>query len=253
MGVMDIFNNLMGSGSTQSQPAQPGSTPATEGNIPVNTPATGQASSGTAPNGTVPPGTDISTPVKVESPLDLFTDFWQNDPNAATPETPIFSNIDPQKLMEAASKTDFSKIITQEQLTKIQAGGPEAMMAVVDAMNKMSQNVYAQAAFASTKIVAQALEQAESRFNTSLPGKLKLHTASEAIRNENPALSHPAAQPILSAIESQMAVKFPNASSAELTSLAKNYLENFADAAARKPEVATPAKSRNETDWNSFL
>ena len=138
----------------------------------------------------------------------------------------------------------------------IAAGGEGAVQAFAQAMNKVAQGVYAQSAFATTKIVEQAVAKAQERFTSEIPSHVKKLQVSESLRNENPALNHPAASPILGAIESQLTVKHPNASSTEITNMARQYLEQFATA-VNKPKEAAKAKQAAETnqgtDWNSFL
>lgn len=233
MSIMDIFRNVVASPtSATSTASETAPAPATPGvTAPIATP----------------------TPSPNASPLDNFTTLWEPEPNKNT-ETPAdrFANVDPQKIMAAASGADFTKVITPETMNAIKAGGDGAMDAMLQAMNKMTQTVYAQSAIAANKIVSQALREASERSDADLPGKIKQQTVSDTLRTDNPALSHPAAAPILQAIEFQMSQKFPNASAAELTTLAKDYLVNFANLVSPKPST-TAAPVKKSEDWDSFL
>lgn len=236
---MDMFRNVVTSPAATATPSP---------TIPV-TPVTPATTSGV----TAPAATSPITDAANVSPLDNFTTLWEPDAKPKL-ETPAdrFANVDPQKIMEAASGADFTKAITPETLNAIRAGGDGAMEAMLQAMNKMTQTVYAQSAIAANKIVSQALREASERSDADLPGKIKQQTVSDTLRTDNPALSHPAAAPILQAIEFQMSQKFPNASAAELTTLAKDYLVNFANLVSPKPStIATPVKKSE--DWDSFL
>lgn len=249
---MSITNSIMAMfGGTPAAPAAPASQPTPPGNIPPTAAATGAAPAGTAPNGTVPPTTE---PNPNATPLDAFTDLWKNDPNAAAPTNPsVFGEVDPKKFMEAAGKVDFGKAIKPEMLAAIQAGGEDGVKAFAAAMNAVAQNVYAQASFASTKITEQAMQKAREAFIAEIPQHIKASTASESLRAENPIFSHPAAAPILGAVQSQLAVKFPQASAAELTAMAKTYLENFASGVSPAKPTAAETTKANETDWSTFL
>lgn len=252
MSIMDMFKGITGSApapqAQQTQPTGPGA-------IPPQAAATGGTNAGTAPNGTVPQAATASEP---KAPLDDFSKLWETDPNAAVAPTTVFGDVDPKKFMEAAGKVDFSRAIKPEMLQAIQAGGEDGMKAFAAAMNSVAQNVYAQASFASTKITEQALAKARESFTAEIPNLVKSQQAAEALRAENPIFSHPAASPILSAIQQQLVVKYPNATAAELSTMAKTYLENFATginapatAAAAKADAAK--KTANETDWSTFL
>lgn len=248
MGVMDMFKSMVSPTPQTQQPTG-------QGNIPAGVSPSGTTSNGTAPNGVIPPENLVTTEPKTPSPLDQHAKLWETDPTTKEdPNANTFANVDPQKIMEAASKTDFSKVISAETMAAINAGGEGAITAMMEAMGKMSQSVYAQSALAATKIVSQALEQSEARAAASLPNKIKSQQVSESLRAQNSALTHPAAQPILNAIEIQMTNKFPNATAAEITTLAQDYLRNFA--ASVTPATAEPnaakqqeSKSTDFSDW----
>jgi hypothetical protein len=256
---MSIFASLFG--STPAAPAQPAApAPATNGagqpgNIPANPAQVPAATPGTAPNGVVPAGTPEPAPAANASPLDQFSELWQ--PNANPTEQQPLINVDPKALAEAARKTDFTKMIAPEHLQAISQGGEAAVQAFAQAMNQVGQGVYAQAAFASTKITEQAIAKAMERFQNEIPAHVKRLNVSESLRSENPALSHPAAAPLLGALEQTLSMKHPNASSSELTQMAKQYLSAFAGA-ANAPQTAADAaaasaKDPKATDWAGFL
>lgn len=257
-GIMSMFQNLVGGPQpAAAAPAAPG-TPATPGQLPAGAPATGAASPNTAPNGTVPAIGTTGTEGAPATPFADFQDLWKNepaDPNAPAPNQGVFGNVDPKKFMEAAGKIDFAKVVTPEQLQQITAGGPEAMKAFAAALNSVAQTTYAQSAFASTKIVEQAMTRAKDSFLADLPQHIKQQTVKDNLRAENPIFSNPAVQPIISALEAQMTVKYPQATATEITAMAKQYVEALGTSFAPKP-VKAESKSgtgREETDWSSFL
>lgn len=271
-GIMSMFSNLMGSGNNAvpNTPA-PGSVPnpatgttgtlPTPGNIPSGTPTTGVTTPGAAPNGVLPAaGADGTNGTPTTTPFDTFKDLWKNDPvDPNAPAPGVFGTIDPKKFMEAAGKIDFSKSVTPEQLTAIAGGGEGAMAAFAQAMNKVAQGVYAQSAFATTKIVEQALSKSKEAFLAELPQHIKKQTVTDSLRAENPIFSNPAVQPIISALEAQMTVKYPNATAPEITAMAKTYVEALGISFAPKPVPNnatgnTGGKgSKGETDWSKFL
>jgi hypothetical protein len=244
MSIMQqVFGGLMGNQSAAPAPAP---TQVAPGSIPANG---GAADPG---NPMVPAGTVDATTVEA-SPLAEFADLWQPDPNAK-PDAPMFGNVDPTKLMEAAKKTNFAANIPKELLAAISQGGPSGMEAAIAAMNGMSQQVYANSAMATTKIVEQALAKQAETFKASLPQIIKQHTLSDTLRSENPALSNPAVQPFIKAMETQLAVKHPGATASELTAMAKQYVEGIGTlfSPAAKPTAAETAQA-GETDWTKFF
>jgi hypothetical protein len=258
-GIMSMFSNMLG-----GQPAPAGAAPAgntapanTPGSIPATAPNTGATAPGTAPNG-VNPGNADGNPKPDATPLDQFTDLWKNepvDPNAPNSNS-IFGDIDPKKFMEAAGKIDFTKVVTPEQLQKITAGGEDAMASFAQALNAVAQSTYAQSAFASTKIVEQALQKAQAKLMADLPSHIKKQTVSDSLRSENPVFANPAVQPIISALESQLTVKFPNASAPEITQMARQYVEALGTSFAPKPQAPESTGrpgTKEETDWSTFL
>lgn len=242
-----------GNGQQQQQPAPAVDQKPTPGNIPA----------GTGTNNT-PPGVDTNNQQQTQkqddkqnqSPLDQFKDLWKNDPNPDAANAPQgFLNADPQKIMEAASKVDFAKVITPELATRIKAGGEDGFMASMEAMNKMNQASYANSSIAATKIVEAALAKAQEKFTAQIPDLIKKHQVGDSLRTENPALSHPAAQPILTALQQQFTTKFPNATVAEINQMAKDFLVSFATATnPQKPTDETGGgKKGKEEDWMSWL
>ncbi len=247
-GIMDMFKFGNQSAATpvpqvqQNTPAQPGNISATP---PALAPTPGQG---------VVPNTDLSVQVSADtpkSPLDAFTDIWNTDKTNQVQSGPMF-NVDPAELQKAAAKNDFSKIISQEVLQKIQGGGEGATQAMLSAMNSMSQSVYAQSAFATTKIVEQALERQAAAFEAKLPTLIKSQNVSDNLRSTNPIFNHPAASPILEVLKSQVALKYPNATSQEQMTMANDYLSSFAQAANPTPASSNVAKP-GEVDWSAFL
>lgn len=241
MGIMDMFR---ASAPAPAAPAAPATQP-TPGNIPPGTP------------GETPQTADNTTPAQgTESPFAAFTDLWKTDPNA-TPDAAADSlKIDPQKLHEAASKVDFSKVITEDQLKAIQAGGENATAAFAQAMNKVAQQVYAQSAYASTQLVEQAVKQAKEQFTAQIPSLLKKQQVNASLRDNNKLLSDPAVAPMVQALEHQFVQKFPQATPTEITTMVEDYITNFANI-FKKAETGdtTPASGNTGTDidWEAVF
>jgi hypothetical protein len=222
---MAFFSNIFGSSST------------TQGEVTAPAPATPA----------VP-----AVPTAEVSPLDQFSALWE--PTATqgidgTLPSNMFAGADPAKMLEAARKVDFAKSISPDTLAKITAGGPEAAAAFAAAMNDVSQRSYAQSSFASTKIVEAALAKFQEGLDNRLPSQIKKQQVSDSLRASNPALQHPAAAPIMEAMQAQLTVKFPNATVSEIQDMASQYLGAFTSAANPKKVDAVPEAE----NWGKFF
>ena len=227
---MSFFSNIFGSTSTAPNEATP--QPAAQ---TAQTPV-------------------VQTPVVAEnvSPMDSFKSLWEPVNTQGVDGTlpaNMFAGADQNKMLEAARKVDFAKSIPPEVLSQITAGGPEAAQAFAKALNDVSQRAYAQSSFASTKIVEAALAKFQEGLDNRLPSQIKKHQVSDTIRESNPALSHPAAAPIMEALQAQLTVKFPNATVAELKGMASDYLTQFNQLANPVAKPTIPVAE----DWDSYF
>lgn len=256
-GIMSMFSNLIGGNSAPAAPQGQQAPAPQPGNIPATAPNTAATTPNTAPNGVVPGNVDANPKPADATPFDSFKDLWKTD---ATPEGQapqgVFGNVDPKRFMEAAGKIDFAKVVTPEQLQAISSGGEGAMQSFAAALNAVAQSTYAQSAFATTKIVEQAMARSKDNLLAELPQHIKQQTVRENLRAENPVFSNPAVQPIISALEAQLTVKYPSASAGEITTMAKRYVEELGTSFSPKQQqqqVAGKQGSREETDWSTFL
>lgn len=242
MSIMEKIFGSFNSAQPAQQPAQPVAPPGTQ--IPANAGATNPN------NPTVPAGSGGAP----ESPLKEFAELWEPNKDAK-PDEPLFGNVDPAKLMEAAKKTNFSGAVTKAQLEAIQKGGTEAAEAFQQSMNSVAQTVFANSALATTKIVEQALERQRTAFEAKLPGIIKQHTVSDSLRNENPIFSDPAVAPLVKAMEHQFAQKYPNATASELTQHAKTYIAGLGSVFSpqAKEDTNKTTQATGETDWSKFF
>ena len=251
---MSLFTSLFGAAPQQTQqpqqpqqqvqqPQQPPAGPTPPGNIPQPAGPLTQQSNATDPNGVIP-----------SQPLDQFKDLWSPVENSAVPNASLFANLDPAKLMEAAKATDFSKLISPDHIAAIQQGGEAASAAFIAAMNSVSQGVYAQSALATTKIVQQALDKQREQITQEIPGIVKRHTVSDNLRTSNPVLNNPAIQPLVGALESQLTMKFPNSTGAEITKMAEEYIAGLGTVFnPQQQQTSATAAKPGDTDWTTFL
>lgn len=237
MSIFDIFSS------------KPATAPATTEQAPAPA-ATTSADSSVS---TTPAAAATTTPT-TPTPFDGFTNLWEpNATDTAAPDDSLFGVVDPKKVFEAAKSANFSSAISPEMLAAITAGGEGASVAFQQAINAATQAAFAQSTLATTKLIEQAIAKTNAKNLADLPGLVKRHTAADSMHGENPALSNPAAAPIIAAIQAQMALKHPNATASELKSLATKYLENFAEVVKPTKPAEAPKAAEGEVDWDKFI
>lgn len=201
-----------------------------------------------------PAGTSLPTPAEPANPLDDLTALWQNDPNAAPNvdplSTPLFKT-DPAAIQAAASKVDFLSQIPQNLMAKAMSGQDPASFLQV--LNAVAQRTLATA----TQLNAATQEQATTRNNQrildALPGRVK-KIQLDSMVPDNPALQHPASQPLLQLVRSQLQMKNPNMSAAQLNKRAEEVLVGYASqiAGPSPSEQATAQAQAGGTDWDNW-
>ena len=249
---MNIFQSLFGtSAAAPTPPATPA--PGAMGNAGAQLQGTGGGQN-TAPNGMIPANVPAPAPEPAPAPLDAFKDIWNAAPAAPSQDlnAPIFDKLDPTKLFESARQINFGQAVTPEMMQKITAGGPEAAQAFAEAMNKVAQQVYAQSALVTTKIVEQGLQTQGTRMQTQLPNLVKRDVVANGLR-ENALLQNPAIQPLVGALQEQLIRKNPNAAPGEIQQQIEAYFGQLGSAFAPKPVEAQSTQQSRDADWEKFF
>lgn len=249
MSIMERVFGAMGIGSA------PAPAPAAPTNNPNQNPApaTPTSSAVTAPNGTVPADANKQ---EEQSPLAKHKDLWEPPKTEeAKPGAETKTELTPEKMLQAAAQVDFRKVLNPESLAKIKGGGEEAVQALADLLNQTGQQVYGQSVVVSKKLVDAAVEQARQEFAAQIPNLVRGQAAKEALLSQNPAFKDPAVAPVVAAIQSQLQMKFPQATAQEINEKA---LEYFKDAAVifsgpQKTQSTEPTKSGGEIDWDGWI
>lgn len=258
---MDMFHNAFGSGRAPNGPAAtPANQPTPQGNIPADAAAKLAGNGVTPQNQDVPQTNNGSAEAQSASPLDAFKDLWQP---AATPKdaqgNPVpaskgMFNLDPAKIMETAGKINFKQSVSKDQLAAITAGGPDAMNALLDVINKVGQDAYAHSVQTNAQLMEAGFGKARTDFTAELPNHIKNYGVSRELSRENPAFAHPAAQPIIDAVKTQMMQKFPGASESEVAQKAREFVEGFANAAIPpKTDASSQQNKSSNTDWDAWV
>lgn len=235
MSIMDFFR---GAPATTQQPAAP---------APAATQAPVQGTQ---------PAAAPEAPAAPANPLDEFKNLWEA-PKEGDPTPPNFDptklfQIDPAKIQAAVGQMDFTQSVTPDLLQQVTAGGEGAVQALAKVMNTVAQTAFAQSMLGASKLVETAMVKANDSLDARMKEGIRQQQISTQIRETNPALNHPAAQPLVAALEAQFTQKYPTASPTEITKMAQDYLVKFAS-------VANPSSpSQQQTtppgeDWEKFF
>lgn len=260
MSIMDAFRNAFGSQPQQPQNTQimpPGSN---QLQVPQNNQQQQQPNPALDANGN--PQLNNGEPTPEPSPLDPFKDLWTIDPkqteNQPQSLTEFSLAVDPAKVNAAVKNIDFTKAISSEILQKINAGGPEAMSALLVAMNAVGQQAVAQATTVNSKIVESSIRSSGANMEKLLPGMVRNHTISNTLREDNPLFTDPATAPMMAVLEAQFSQKFPNATAQQIKEHTQKYMIGFAERAASVYKVGGDApnskqgnsQTNGDYDWS---
>lgn len=244
---MSIMSAIFGTKPNNNPPQNPNQQqPGITNNLNTNPePQQTQQTAQTAPNGVVPKQ-------ETQSPAPKFNDLWEPPVQDKT-QTEQQPGLTPEKMLEAASKVDFKRVLDAENLAKIKAGGDDAVQALAELLNKTAQTVYGQSTVVAQKLVESEVARAREEFTKMLPGKIKATSAREALLSQNPAFAKPTIAPIVEAVQSQLQTKYPNASTEELNAMAKEFFQNAASDFAPPTKQATGKKGPDDIDWDELL
>ena len=200
-------------------------------------------------------------PIKDSSPLDALASLWQTVPELDENGNPVKAEIpknltnlltiDPAKINEAASKLNFSSVITPEQLQAITAGGEEAQAAFIEALNGVSQQVFSQSLVANAALLQETLNKTDGIIDRKAVESIKRQNISDKITGSNELLAHPAVAPLVEVVKSNLTSKFPDATPQEISEATLEYISNFTQALSENPEDPNTT-GETVTDWEAF-
>lgn len=238
MAIFDIFKSKQPEQQAQQQPAG-NSHIQNNPMIPDNTNTPQQQQSADNPN--------------PESPLDKFNDLWRMEPTQGN-QAPNF-RIDPQQLGKVTSQMDFSRSVSQEDLAQIVNGGEEAVGALMNVLNGVGRQIFSMNAQFTSHMTEQGYSTAQQAIDAGLPNLVKKQFSQNELFQSNPKLKEPALQPLVMAIQSQVAQKYPNATPSEVNAMVDQYFTEVVGKSFSKedPKAQSQAASNANFDFSSFI
>lgn len=197
-------------------------------------------------------------------PADPFATLWDNTPaNQNSPTQQMNFNLPTDKLNEIAGKLDFSSAIPPEIRQRIEAGGADAVAAMMEANNIVARTAWQHSTVSSAKLTEAAIKNVEDRLNAQLETKLKGFQLNEHLATSNPGLQDPSVKPLVDYIQAQIVAKFPQASSRDIQEKTDAYFNQVASKlapgmaskanAAINPLTGQAQQLQPETDWAKEL
>lgn len=233
----------------------------------AQTPVAQQAPAGSTENGqqqqvanpTADPTKVAGAEPEKVSGLDAFKDVWQTKPKEeGAPEefnpSKIF-DLNQESMNKALASVDFTKGITEDHINAIQAGGPEAMKALSEMLNNTARQTMGAATQASAKMIESALTGAQGSLDRKINTQVRSNQVASHLQESNPALNHPAAAPLVKALQTQFESQHPKANPQEISEMVTKYMVGFADLAAGKKQETSEeaAPGAGNTDWESYF
>lgn len=231
-------------------------------NIPATeTPQPQQAANGqnaTAANPAADPTKVAADPTAQVSPLDTFSNLWEpKKPVEGAPPEFDPSNIfqlNQESMAQALAQVNFASGITEDHIAAITAGGEGAVKALGEMLNNTARQTMGAATQASAKMIEKAMTSASGAMDGKINNQVRQNQIASHLQETNPIVNHPAAAPMIQAMQTQLAAQFPKASPAEIAQKVQDYMGAFAAVATGKPQAeAEAAKAAQGTDWESYF
>lgn len=250
---MSNVSNAMATPTQQPNPNFPSKNQLDPKNNNNQVPNNGDAD----PNGDPSNNADPTKGQGSGSQLDAFKDIFKlptddkgQPVQTADPFAEPLLKLDPKALSEAARKANFTSGIDAELLKTAMSGqDPQAFMSV---LNTVAQNGFLGAVHSLSGVVESSIRKNNERFESALPERIRQTQINQA-QPKHPALSHPAAAPMVGALKHQIAATNPHLPPEKVAEMAENYFLSFAtdvNSHNQQQQQATKPKDPSEVDWS---
>lgn len=163
------------------------------------------------------------------SPLDAFAGLWQTAQQEQKAD-PLTAEVIPmgaeqlQALQQRVSNVNFLSGVKPESVAAALGGDQAAFMSVI---NSAVQAAMLQSVRVNNTMLNAAVNQRTQEIMKALPSNVQQALTANQLRQDLPIFNHPAAAPLLSALEQNLTLNQPGITPAQATQVAKSYLQNF--------------------------
>ena len=191
------------------------------------------------------------------SPLDAFAGLWQTQQQQQKVD-PLSAEVIPmgaeqlQALQQRVSTVNFLSGVKPESIAAA-LGGDQA--AFVSVLNSAVQAAMLQSVRVNNTMLNAAVNQRTADIMKALPGNVQQALTSNQLRQDLPIFNHPAAAPMLAALEQNLLTNQPGITPAQASQVARDYLQNFAaELNGGSSKTQTPSSnSPAGIDWSKMF
>ena len=212
-------------GATDQQQGQQGQ-PGQQGQQQVAQPGQQQPGQVQQPAGVQAPA---GSSAPAASPLDAFAGLWQTQQQEQKTD-PLTAEVIPmgaeqlQALQQRVSNVNFLSGVKPESVAAALGGDQAAFMSVI---NSAVQAAMLQSVRVNNTMLNAAVNQRTQEIMKALPSNVQQALTANQLRQDLPIFNHPAAAPLLAALEQNLTLNQPGITPAQATQVAKSYLQNF--------------------------
>ena len=191
------------------------------------------------------------------SPLDAFAGLWQTQQQQQKAD-PLSAEVIPmgadqlQALQQRVSSVNFLSGVKPESIAAALGGDQAAFMSVI---NSAVQAAMLQSVRVNNTMLNAAMNQRTADIMKALPSNVQQALTSNQLRQDLPIFNHPAAAPMLAALEQNLLTNQPGITPAQASQVARDYLQNFAaefNGGSSKTQ-ATSTNSPAGIDWSKMF
>ena len=191
------------------------------------------------------------------SPLDAFAGLWQTQQQQQKAD-PLSSEVIPmgadqlQALQQRVSTVNFLSGVKPESIAAALGGDQAAFASVI---NSAVQAAMLQSVRVNNTMLNAAVNQRTADIMKALPGNVQQALTSNQLRQDLPIFNHPAAAPMLAALEQNLLTNQPGITPAQASQVARDYLQNFAAElnGGNSKTQATSTNSPAGIDWSKMF
>jgi hypothetical protein len=140
---------------------------------------------------------------------------------------PPGGGIDPAQLMAAVGNMNFAQAVAPELTAKALSGEADSGQALMQIINQVGQNAFAQSTLLTNNLVNQRLADMQAKIDAGLGDKVTNLQRQEAVTS-NPMLQHPALAPIKNALTTQFTTQYANETPQAIQKKVNEYMTSMA-------------------------
>lgn len=187
-----------------------------------------------------------------QSPLDAVGNIWET--KKGEQKLQQSQEIDFDALDKSVSGLNFTSGVDPALLQKIEQGGPEATQAMMQIVNRSSQEAFKQSAVVMTKMFEQFKQQMQQEAAQTAGAVYNRNQTESALFGQQDVLAHPNVKPLAQILARQLKQQFPKESPQQIATRTREMLTQMGKDLNTDPAKVAQEKQAAETnDWDSWF